>query len=141
MKALYQRIYTLREMLDIYSRLSAREGSGQGGAERRELEVHLRDYPTWRRVRASLSQLVAFECVPEKTARYVVRRQAGARFPPVVAVPVDAATCGPAACEKMGIPYARWDVVEGNHRTFAARRAGDQTIDAFVPCDANGALL
>ena len=141
MKAPYARIYPLHEMLEVFSRLCAREGSGHDGAERQELGGDLRDYPTWRRVRARLSDLVAFECVPEKTARYAARRRAGARFPPVIAVPVDAASRGPAACMRMGIPYARWEIVEGNHRTFAARRAGDQAIDTFVPCDADGALL
>lgn len=141
MRALYQHVYTLHEMLEVFTRLCAREGSGRDGTERGELEMDLRGYPTWRRVRAPLSDLVAFECVPKKTARYADRRRAGARFPPIIAVPVDAASRSPAACQRMGIPYARWDIVEGNHRTCAARRAGDRAIDAFVPCDADGALL
>ena len=91
MRALYQHVYTLHEMLEVFTRLCAREGSGRDGTERGELEMDLRGYPTWRRVRAPLSDLVAFECVPKKTARYADRRRAGARFPPIIAVPVDAA--------------------------------------------------
>ena len=91
MRALYQHVYTLHEMLEVFTRLCAREGSGRDGTERGELEMDLRGYPTWRRVRAPLSDLVAFECVPKKTARYADRRRAGARFPPITAVPVDAA--------------------------------------------------
>jgi hypothetical protein len=128
----YRRTYTLSEMLDIYSRLSGKEGSGRDGSEKVELAWDLRDFPLWRRRRVALGDLLAQVSVSEKVQRYASRRRSGARFPPIIAIPV-----GPDrdadACARMGIKYAGFDVVEGNHRVLAARAAGDGAIDAFVP--------
>lgn len=128
----YRRRYTLDEMLDVFSGLTRREGSGRDRDERLELRSELADWPLWRRARVPLDDLMAEALRPEKVLRYAARRRRGSRFPPVVAVPV-APDRGLEACARWGIPYARYDVVEGNHRVLAARAAGDATIDAFVP--------
>jgi hypothetical protein len=117
------RSYSRQEMARIRC---AHDPSWVGPAKKRQCEERVHAYypshPRWwlRRLPVPLVAYDESACGDRLTAKYTAMRQAGSRFPPILALP---------SKKRPGT----WWADDGNHRVCAAVAVGDASIEAFVP--------
>ena len=118
-----RRLYTLAEVVAYRCK---HDPSWKGPKKKAECRARVlkdhADHPFWERRKVSVAQLwydLRVESDP-KTAEYVEQRRAGRAFPAVLVV------------HSRKFP-GQFVLHDGHHRVCAAKRVGDEFIDAFVP--------